>query len=274
MKQRTLRFYSLPELFDVQLVHGLNVSHHFPRHIHTSFSLGMIERGERVLKIRRESLVVKAGECFILLPYEPHLCSVNATKDLDYWTLSISARHIEQIARDIRGAQAAFPAFSQRLIRQRSLFQAMQAFVTAVANKEELLSQESQFRELMRVCFTLDTEGYKPLTQTASYAVGKVRKYLEQHFDEKIRLEELAKLARISPFYLTRIFERELGVPPYEYLVKIRLAYAQRFLTEGESIAGAAYRTGFADQSHFNRFFKRHVGLTPGEFVRTSRARM
>lgn len=266
----SIRFYPLPELPDVELVHGLNVCHRFPRHIHASFSLGIIERGTRVFETRGKRLTVAAGECFLLQPHEPHCCDVAETEEHDYWTLSVTAECMRRLFVSFQGKATASPSFSRHIIRECSLALAMRRFFTAVENDEESFGRETSFCELMRVLFTLDVkEREESSEQVDSYAVAKVRKYLEQHFDEKIQVEELAEFARISPFYLTRLFERELGVPPYEYLVKIRLAYAQRFLREGESIAGAAYRAGFSDQSHLNRFFKRYMGLTPGEFVRT-----
>ena len=262
-----LRFYSLPELFHIQLVHGVNVEHHFPRHIHSSFLLGMIEQGERLFEIQGELCLVKAGECFIIHPYEPHLCKDTGAGGHDYWTLSIQAERMQQFFEDIHDPQTAFPIFSKHRIRDASLLQAMRRFVATVENDEELFLQELVFRELIRLCATLDIEEQEPLQQSSPYAVGKVREYLEQHFEKNIRLEELSEIGRISPFYLTRLFQQQIGVPPYEYLVKIRLKHAQRFLEEGESIAGAAYRSGFSDQSHLTRFFKRHMGLTPGQFV-------
>jgi AraC-like DNA-binding protein len=84
-----------------------------------------------------------------------------------------------------------------------------------------------------------------------------------------IRLEDLATVSNLSPFHLTRVFQKEVGIPPYEYLVHIRIKRAQTLLKNGESIAGTAYSTGFSDQSHFTRFFKRHVGITPGEYLRS-----
>ena len=269
MTQKAIRFYAVPELFNVQLVHGMNVDHRFPRHIHSSFLLGMIEQGERIVEIQGESFTIKSGECFLLKPFEPHLCSVSTTEPHDYWALSIETDQMQKIFEDIRGTPASIPMFSQQHVREPSLFLAMQAFVTAVEKNEELFLQDSLFREVMRLCVIRDIEERVSLKRINSYAVTRVREYLEQHFDEKIRLEDLAAFGRISPFYLTRIFQQEIGVPPYEYLVKLRLKHAQRFLKAGESIAGTAYRTGFSDQSHFSRFFKRHVGLTPGKFVRT-----
>ncbi len=97
-------------------------------------------------------------------------------------------------------------------------------------------------------------------------AVKKVREYLDAHFDREIGLEELSRLTNLSPFYLNRSFGRELGIPPHAYQIQIRISRAKAMLRESMPIADVAFHTGFADQSHFTRFFKRNVGVTPGEF--------
>ena len=71
----------------------------------------------------------------------------------------------------------------------------------------------------------------------------------------------------LSPFYFQRLFLKETGLSPHEYLVHFRLKKARELLIRGSSIAGAVYDTGFVDQSHFSRAFKRFVGVTPGEYV-------
>jgi AraC-like DNA-binding protein len=97
-------------------------------------------------------------------------------------------------------------------------------------------------------------------------AVQRVREYLEAHFDREIGLDELSQLTNLSPFYLNRAFGRELGIPPHAYQIQVRISRAKVLLREKMPIADVAFRTGFSDQSHFTRFFKKNVGVTPGEF--------
>jgi len=62
------------------------------------------------------------------------------------------------------------------------------------------------------------------------------------------------------------VFKRALGIPPHAFQVQLRLARSQRLLRKGEPLARVAVETGFADQSHFTRSFKRLVGVTPGAY--------
>jgi len=59
-----------------------------------------------------------------------------------------------------------------------------------------------------------------------------------------------------------------MGVPPYAYLVQLRVNRAQAMLCAGSSVSDVAYACGFCDQSHLNRMFKKAVGVPPGKYVR------
>jgi AraC-like DNA-binding protein len=70
---------------------------------------------------------------------------------------------------------------------------------------------------------------------------------------------------------LTRVFAREVGMPPHSFQTQVRVARAKRLIRAGQSLAGVAAATGFADQSHFIRQFKRLMKITPGEYLRNSK---
>ena len=74
-------------------------------------------------------------------------------------------------------------------------------------------------------------------------------------------------MSGLDRFTLARQFRRVLGTSPHRYLLMRRLERARQMIARGESLAGAALETGFADQAHFTRHFKRAYGLTPGRWA-------
>jgi len=98
-----------------------------------------------------------------------------------------------------------------------------------------------------------------------------VRDHLHQHYGRVVTLAELARLTGRSPFYLSRVFRRAFGMPPYTYLARLRVQHARILLLSGHSMLSVTYTTGFSDQSHFIRHFKRVMGVTPGAYLRTMR---
>lgn len=99
-------------------------------------------------------------------------------------------------------------------------------------------------------------------------AVRRARDYLTDNYAENVSLERLSSVARLSPFYLSRVFCAELGLPPHAFQTQVRVNQAKRLLCQGLSAATVASETGFADQSHLTRHFKRLVGVPPGEYVK------
>ena len=88
-----------------------------------------------------------------------------------------------------------------------------------------------------------------------------------------IRLSELAEAVGVHPIHLARTFRARHGVSVGEYGRRVRIEWAAAEITRGESsLAAVATEAGFADQSHFTRLFKRHVGTTPARF-RAAQAR-
>ena len=93
--------------------------------------------------------------------------------------------------------------------------------------------------------------------------------YLESHWARAVSLERLAREADLSTSYFCRQFARVHGLPPHRYQMALRVACAKEMLLRGVPIAVAASATGFADQSHFGRQLRSHLGMTPGELVGT-----
>lgn len=94
-----------------------------------------------------------------------------------------------------------------------------------------------------------------------------VRREVVGRFRDGVRTRILASQAGVHPVYLARAFRRSYGESITECIRRLRVQEAARLLqcTAG-SASGAAYGSGFADQSHLIRTFRRETGLTPGEW--------
>ena len=112
-----------------------------------------------------------------------------------------------------------------------------------------------------------------PLLPTPPVSHPGIRRalaHLHEHYTERTSLGELATIARLSPFYFARLFRSQTGMTPGGYLRHLRIEHAKMLLRHGMPISRVAFTTGFYDQSHFTRRFKRDVGLPPGRFARVN----
>jgi transcriptional regulator GlxA family with amidase domain len=98
-------------------------------------------------------------------------------------------------------------------------------------------------------------------------AVRLVKDWLDANSEQNVSIQSLAGLASLSPYYLVRAFHRHVGIPPHKYQTIVRINRARKLLTSGAAPSEIAYRTGFCDQSHLNRCFKRILGVTPGDYA-------
>jgi AraC-like DNA-binding protein len=94
-----------------------------------------------------------------------------------------------------------------------------------------------------------------------------VREYLQDHFHENVTLARLSQIANLSPYHLNRVFCAEVGIPPHQYQAQVRIARAKLMLMNGVPVAQVAIDTGFADQSHFGRYFKRYMQVSPRRYL-------
>lgn len=93
--------------------------------------------------------------------------------------------------------------------------------------------------------------------------------WIDSHLASEITLSELAQQVGFSPAHFVRLFRNTVGCAPYQYVLKIRLARARRFLLEGAlPIVIIAAETGFASQSHLTTAFVRAYGKPPGQLRR------
>jgi AraC family transcriptional regulator len=97
--------------------------------------------------------------------------------------------------------------------------------------------------------------------------------YIDEHLDSELTLDDLAAVAHLSPYHFARQFKTSTGLPPHQYVIARRIERAKQLLRGGDdlSLAQVAARSGFWDQGHFSRHFKRLVGITPRQFRMSAR---
>lgn len=106
----------------------------------------------------------------------------------------------------------------------------------------------------------------------APAARRRVLELMDARPDAHLTIQELAREARLSPAHFARAFKESVGRAPHQHLMSLRLERARRLLDlPGAALSDVALQTGFADQAHFTRFFKRQYGVTPGMLLKGRR---
>ena len=102
-------------------------------------------------------------------------------------------------------------------------------------------------------------------------SMSEVKAYIQAHLKEKITIEFLCKQFSVSPTFLKEGFRRAYGTPIHSFLIQQRLQYARKLIrTTGMPIQKIAQSVGYESASQFNAAFRRHFGITPGQYRKMS----
>jgi two-component system response regulator YesN len=101
--------------------------------------------------------------------------------------------------------------------------------------------------------------------------VNEATRYIREHFDKNLSLNDIAHAAYISPYYLSHIFKEKLNCTVIDYLTNVRIEEAKKLLRKkGLSIVSISERIGYSDSGYFSKVFKKSEGITPSTFKRQS----
>ncbi len=106
----------------------------------------------------------------------------------------------------------------------------------------------------------------------APWQATRVQRYIEEHMESGIRIDDLIALTRLSASYFFRAFKGSFGMSPHAYVVKTRIERAQTLLmTTDEQLCQIALAVGLTDQAHLSRLFRQQTGCPPGVWRREAR---
>jgi len=262
-------FQAIPDQHDVHVVWARHVTNRFPRHTHRMFCMGIVDEGARVITRNRSTTVVPEGHLFVLNPEESHACGPLDAKGHSYRIVCTTTDYLQSVAVQVSGKKERVPRFRNVLLQDANLLGLARYFFSLLECGASPLDRESALMSLSSQLIRSHAEDAPELCRVYAprRSVDRAREYIEAHFWARVSLEQLARIACLSPFHFQRVFVRVFGVSPQEYLTQFRLRKAREFLNQGLGILDTALETGFADQSHFTRLFKRAVGVTPGQYL-------
>jgi AraC family transcriptional regulator len=107
----------------------------------------------------------------------------------------------------------------------------------------------------------------------APWQTSRVTRHIEANLTDRLSIDELAVLVRLSSNYFARAFKVSTGLSPHAYVIECRIKHAKKLLLEGDTpLSEVALDCGMADQAHLSRLFRRLVGATPSVWRRHHRS--
>lgn len=134
------------------------------------------------------------------------------------------------------------------------LFKCIQHCYTLLKLKELLKNSLGEYLEIRKK--SMEMESIKP--------IRKARQYIDEHFAEKITLEDVAEEIELNPVYFSVLFKKEMDTNFSSYLTNVRMEKAKELLRGGnETIAAVAEQVGYKDFRYFSQMFSKLIGVKP-----------
>ncbi|MEM6518996.1 MAG: AraC family transcriptional regulator [Cyanobacteria bacterium P01_C01_bin.70] len=268
--KESAKFWRDPVLRDLEMLRATYIDYAFSRHAHEGYGIAIVESGAMEFDYRGTTYIVPAGSVGIVQPGEMHTGKAVLETGWTYRTLLPAIDWLQQAATELAERSLNLPYFASPIIHDRRLHQQLLSLHQTLETSPSALERESQFLwSMARLVRHHASDRPTPATIGKEYrTVQQVRDYLMTHYANNISLKELANLVNLTPLRLLRTFRKHTGLPPHAYLNHIRVQRAKQLLVAGWSITDAAIATGFSDQSHLHRHFKKLTGVTPGQYAR------
>ncbi|MBE9182107.1 helix-turn-helix transcriptional regulator [Oculatella sp. LEGE 06141] len=236
-------------------------------------SSGINAPGARWLdgKVERERR--SAGDIAIIPAGIAHRCSWDTPAQ--FMVLAIEPRLLQQVGQDwVNDPIELIPHFmNEKDEFIQTIFSTLKAEIATGGMGSNVLVDSLKtalaIHLLRKYCATRPklssyTDG---LSQTK---LALVTDYINDHLHHDLKLDEIAAIAQISLYHFLRLFKQRMGITPHQYILQCRIHKAKDLLEHSElTIAEIAIRTGFCDQSHLTRYFKRLVGVTPNQLLQS-----
>lgn len=262
-----VRVFRLESPCPGEIVHAHYVQHRFARHAHEHLVIALVEKGVQQYTYRGSVHRTPAGHIFFVDGGEPHTGEPATEDGYLYRTLCFDPRMFTKLAQEVTDRDD-LPHFSVAVVSDRHLFTKLLRLHRAVASGAPTIDRESFLLAVVEHLTRTHVEHRRESLQTGreDLVVRKVRDYLQDHYAEDVSLAQLAALTSRSSFHLARAFSKACGLPPHAYLESIRVQRARELLRSGAAVVDTALAVGYADQSHFTHRFRRHTGITPGQY--------
>lgn len=280
IKQFLLDDYS-GTTFQLYLTKGV---HHkdVPLHTHDFTEFTIITGGRAKHHVEDMAYPICRGSVSAIIPSFSHACS--EVEELEHYNLMFNADKLmilEHELRDMGGFQSFFITqpyhrYHKEFIGALELDEKQLQFVETLC--EQMLSEynakevgyetvvKSYFFSLIAYISRINAPN-TPATFDRFNSIMQTGAYIEEHFAEKIAIEDLARMAFLSVRQYTRVFKQIYGYTPIDYVIHCRLSYACRLIRHGgQSFTSIAADCGFYDKSTFSKVFRNVYKMSPTDY--------
>jgi AraC-like DNA-binding protein len=262
------RLWQVEAFGRLELLHAHLVDFTFSPHSHEEFMIAVSESGNGSPRFGGGVQPIRPGDVIVLTPGEIQSGGATGDSVWHYRAFYPPVALMQRAAQELTGADRGIPHFARAVFNDPAVVNALRRAHVALEEPSSALERESYLLEAL-ACLVAQCGAGKLSAHPIGIehrAVKLAKEYLESLPGENVTLEQLAQEVGLTPFHLCRVFRRENGLSPHTYQILVRLKRAKTLLAAGLPISQVALETGFFDQAHLTRHFKRVFGVTPGRY--------
>ncbi|MDQ1046634.1 AraC family transcriptional regulator [Streptomyces sp. V4I2] len=243
----------------VEVFHAHFTEYAYPMHVHEAWTLLIVDDGAVRYDLDRHEHGTPHDTVSLLPPHVPHNGSPVTPDGFRKRVIYLDGSHLPD---DLIGAAVDGPDLRDPVLRLR-----VGQLHAALARPGDELEAESRLTLVVeRLRAHLRPSAGIPVPRRDPVLARRLRELLDERVAQGLSLDEASGLVQAHPTHLVRTFSAAYGIAPHQYLNARRVDRARRLLLAGRGPADVAAVTGFHDQAHLTRHFKKLVGVTPGRY--------
>ena len=223
--------------------------------------LARVEDGKIRLNDGRESRVVqKEGIVFIPAGLTYEFCSCDTTCSVAF--------HYVGVRESLYGKPVIVPTWGTKILAETVALQGLAGFLFDRDHSSTCSTcYEAEFRTLWAKLCEHVSPPVTYIDPELITSLDTVRQYISDNSDYQHKLDTLANIANLDRWALCKIHKRVFGISLFQHLHIERVKESKEKLLQGERQSDIALDSGFSDQSHYCRYFKRYTGLSPTNWL-------
>ncbi len=247
-------------------------------HTHDYYEFYFFMEGDMQMQIGDDRYSVRYGDIMLIPPRVPHRPLIKSDdtpyRRFVFWISQEYCNHLLQSSPDY--------AYIMQYVEteKRYIFHTDQILFHSIQSKllrllEEMRSQKFGRDAQITICINdlvlslnrLAFEQNTPKRKNPEYLLyEQLTEYIEEHLEEDLSLEKLAKQFFVSKYHIAHVFKDSIGLSIHQYITKKRLNLCKEAIDSHMSITEAYHKFGFGDYSSFYRAFKKEYGVSPKDY--------
>lgn len=247
-------------------------------HIHDCYEIFYSISGGKQFLINNKFYDIKPGDLFVINQFESHYLSQIDQTVLERIVLSVHPDYVKTLSTPQTNLDICFTErpkqFSHRISLTKEQQKRYMYFINKITSNSGYgndIIEKSAFMELLVLLnsfYYISTQKESTIsTYTYNHQVEEMISFINQHIQEPITIEILAKHFYLSDSYICRMFKSATGTTINKYMIARRISIAKSLLASGLNVNDVCEQCGFRDYSNFLKAFTRAVGISPKKYA-------